>query len=119
MRILLDTGPLVAILNERDAYHAWSVDQARGLSPPFFTCEAVLAEAHFLLKGTKQGRRRLIELLDSGRIELTLRHGPSSLRGAIRLRMQIRPLFVRSLLDFDLDPVHLGIGILPDPCNLP
>ena len=71
MRILLDTGPLVAILNQRDAYHAWSVDQARGLAPPFFTCEAVLAEAHFLLQGTKQGRRHLIELLDSGRIELT------------------------------------------------
>lgn len=71
MRILLDTGPLVALLNQRDAHHAWSVETARGLAPPFLTCEAVLAEAHFLMKGTNQGRRRLIELLDSGKIELT------------------------------------------------
>lgn len=71
MSILLDTGPLVALLNRRDAFHAWSVARAGSLAPPFLTCEAILAEAHFLLRGTKQGRQRLIELLDSGKIELT------------------------------------------------
>ena len=71
MRVLLDTGPLVALLNKRDSRHVWSVETAAGLKPPFFTCEAVLAEAHFLLQGIHQGRRRLIELLDSGKIELT------------------------------------------------
>lgn len=68
MRILLDTGPLVALLNRRDAFHAWSVEQAGSLAPPFYTCEAVLAEAHFLLGGINQGNARLIDLLDSGRI---------------------------------------------------
>lgn len=71
MPILLDTGPLVALLNRRDAFHAWTVEKAGSLAPPFLSCEAVLAEAHFLLRGTKQGRRRLIQLLDSRRIELT------------------------------------------------
>lgn len=71
MLILLDTGPLVALLNQRDAYHTWSVENAGNLAPPFYTCEAVLAEAHFLLSGTNQGQRRLIELLASGKIELT------------------------------------------------
>ena len=71
MPILLDTGPLVALLNRRDAFHTWSVERAGSLAPPFLTCEAVLAEAHFLLRGTKQGRRRLIEVFDSGKIELT------------------------------------------------
>ena len=71
MRILLDTGPLVAMLNKRDAYHAWSIDQAATLAPPFFTCEAVLAEAHHLLGGITQGNHRLIELLETGRVELT------------------------------------------------
>ena len=71
MAILLDTGPLVALLNQRDAHHGWSVEKARKLAPPLYTCEAVIAEAHFLLQGTKQGRRRLIDLLDSGKIELT------------------------------------------------
>jgi len=71
MHILLDTGPLVALLNKRDSYHGWSVEKAADLRPPFLTCEAVLAEAHFLLQGTRQGRRRLIDLIDSGKIELT------------------------------------------------
>lgn len=71
MRILLDTGPMVALLNKRDSYHGWSVEKAGDLQPPFLTCEAVLAEAHFLLHGIHQGRRRLIELVDSGKIELT------------------------------------------------
>ena len=34
MRVVLDTGPLVTLLNRRDAYHRWSVEQATGLQPP-------------------------------------------------------------------------------------
>ena len=68
MHVLLDTGPLVAILNRRDTYHMWSVEQARHLAPPLYTSEAVLAEAHFLLAGVNQGNRRLIDLISSSRI---------------------------------------------------
>lgn len=71
MRIILDTGPLVALLNRRDVFHGWSVEQAGKLSPPFFTCEAVVAEAHFLLAGVHQGNNRLIDLIASGRLDLT------------------------------------------------
>jgi predicted nucleic acid-binding protein len=71
MRILLDTGPLVALLNRRDAFHSWSVEQAGRLGPPFFSCEAVIAEAHFLLAGVHQGNQRLIDLIASGRIDLS------------------------------------------------
>ncbi len=41
------------------------------LAPPFYACEAVLAEPHFLLGGINQGNRRLIDLLDSGKITCT------------------------------------------------
>jgi predicted nucleic acid-binding protein len=48
--ILLDTGPIVALLSRDDAEH----DRARGLiadcAPPFRCCEAVIAEACFLMK---------------------------------------------------------------------
>ena len=71
MRVLLDTGPLVALLNRRDQYHAWSVEQARPLAPPFFCCEAVLTEAHFLLAGVHQGTERLISLIDSNKLDLS------------------------------------------------
>ena len=71
MHVLLDTGPLVAILNRRDTYHMWSMEQSRNLAPPLYTCEAVLAEAHFLLAGVNQGNRRLKDLLSSGKIICT------------------------------------------------
>ena len=48
--ILLDTGPLVALLSRDDGQH----ERARRIfaesAPPFRTCEAVLAEACFLLR---------------------------------------------------------------------
>ncbi len=71
MRVLLDTGPLVALLNRRDAAHRWSVEQATRLKPPFFSCEAVIAEAHFLLSGVPLGPERLTDLIASGRLDLS------------------------------------------------
>ena len=48
--VLLDTGPLVALLSKRDAAH----DRARHLFatclPPLRCCEAVVAEACFLMR---------------------------------------------------------------------
>ncbi|HET6568021.1 MAG TPA: PIN domain-containing protein [Rhodothermales bacterium] len=71
MKVLLDTGPLVALLNRRDSFHRWSVEQAGRLKPPFHTCEAVLTEAHFLLAGVPMGRERLLQLTSSGRLDLS------------------------------------------------
>jgi predicted nucleic acid-binding protein len=47
--VLLDTGPLVAYLTERDAYHDWAVDTFGGVDSPAITCEPVLTEAAFLI----------------------------------------------------------------------
>lgn len=71
MRTLLDTGPLVALLNQRDFHHEWSVKRAGEMPPPFYTCEAVLTEAHFLLGRAPHGRARLTDMLSTGKIELT------------------------------------------------
>ena len=48
--ILLDTGPLIAILDRRDAHHNWAWDQFDAIDPPLLTCEAVLTEACFLAR---------------------------------------------------------------------
>jgi len=42
---VLDTGPLVALLNRRDRYHRWTAEQWAEVEPPVLTCEAVLTEA--------------------------------------------------------------------------
>src|SRR5436309_259074 len=43
--VVLDTGPLVALLNRRDRYHRWTTEQWAEVEPPVLTCEAVLTEA--------------------------------------------------------------------------
>ncbi len=48
--ILVDTGPLVAFINGRDRFHAWTVAQWNQIAPPMLTCEAVVSEACFLLR---------------------------------------------------------------------
>lgn len=47
--ILLDTGPLVALLSENDANHARARQMFADCIPPFRSCEAVVAEACFLM----------------------------------------------------------------------
>lgn len=46
--LLLDTGPLLALVNRRDRYHAWARDLLAERRGPLVTCEAVISEAWFL-----------------------------------------------------------------------
>ena len=48
--VLLDTGPLVAFLSKGDAMHARARTLFGSCVPPFRTCEAVIAEACFLMR---------------------------------------------------------------------
>ena len=68
MKVLVDTGPLVAMINRRDTNHRWATDQSKLLGPLFFTCEAVITEAHFLLGRTHDGRKQLNKMIADGGI---------------------------------------------------
>jgi predicted nucleic acid-binding protein len=48
--VLLDTGPLVALLSENDANHDRARDLFAACLPPFRCCEAVVGEACFLMR---------------------------------------------------------------------
>ena len=65
-RVILDTGPLVAIINGRDKYHKWATLQWAQIESPLLTCEAVLSEACFLLGSFDGGQIAVIELLKRG-----------------------------------------------------
>lgn len=69
-RWLIDTGPLVAYLSERDAMHSWALPALTGLDAPFLTCEPVLAETAYLLAKTPAGIDRLFELLGTGTLQV-------------------------------------------------
>ena len=48
MKTIVDTGPLVALLNGHDRHHAWTRDALARLELPLWTCEPVLTEAAYL-----------------------------------------------------------------------
>jgi predicted nucleic acid-binding protein len=47
---LTDSGPLVALLNRRDAHHDWAREQFDHVPYPVWTCEGAIAEAAYLLQ---------------------------------------------------------------------
>ena len=65
-RVIVDTGPLVALLNRKDHSHAWVVQQLQDIQPPLVTCEAVLAEATYLTRQTPGARVGLLEMVGEG-----------------------------------------------------
>jgi predicted nucleic acid-binding protein len=68
--LLVDTGPLVAFLSERDRHHEWARQAFAGSSPPARTCEAVLSEAWFLLRLTRREQPALLELVERGLVSI-------------------------------------------------
>jgi len=80
LSVVVDTGPLVALFNRRDAYHEWTVEQFGRLRPPLFSCEAVLAEVHHLLSPIAKGRSSVAQLVESNRLDLTFSFATHSLR---------------------------------------
>jgi uncharacterized protein len=59
----MDTGPLVAYLSRRDAYHDWAIEQLAAFDPPLTTCEAVLTETCFVAARNGVQAARVLQLL--------------------------------------------------------
>ena len=71
--VILDTGPLVAMLDRADMHHPWAVSQWAQLQPPMLTCEPVIAEACHLLRNEPRGGRAVMELIDRGIVQIAFR----------------------------------------------
>ena len=64
--VIVDTGPLVALLNRRERHHAWAAKIMDTIEPPLFTCDPVLSEACFLLQDMDGGPDAVMELVARG-----------------------------------------------------
>lgn len=69
-QIILDTGPLIALIDQKDQHHTWVTQKLANIKPPLITCEAVLSEAFFLLQRARLGVMTLKELLDAQHIRV-------------------------------------------------
>jgi predicted nucleic acid-binding protein len=68
-RVIVDAGPLVAILNRFDSNHAVCHKQGLELSRPFLTTWPVIAEAAWLLRKTSGGVSGLLRMVSEGLLD--------------------------------------------------
>ncbi|HKA54492.1 MAG TPA: pilus assembly protein [Candidatus Binatia bacterium] len=102
-KVLIDTGPIVAVLIAKDQHHQWARGQFASLSPPLFTCEAVLSEAQFLVQNFGGDPVAVLDMITKGvlhvtfeveaeiarlrKLQRTYRNVPMSLADACLVRM--------------------------------
>lgn len=67
--LLLDTGPLIALLVPREPRHTWA-KEALAVKTRVVTCEAVVSEAFFLLRTSEKASGALREMLADGILTL-------------------------------------------------
>ena len=67
---IVDTGPIVAFLCRDDADYEWARAAFDEASPPLLTCEAVIAEACFLMRRAFTSADGVMDLLHRGAITI-------------------------------------------------
>ena len=69
-RVVVDTGPLVAIVRKREEAHHRCVAAIKELRAPLLTCWPVLTEAAWLLRHEPGGLKAIDGLLQTGAIRI-------------------------------------------------
>jgi predicted nucleic acid-binding protein len=69
-RVLIDTGPIAALVSEADGHHARCIDTLKSLRPPLFTCWPVVTEAAWLLRTRPRSLYQLFDGLNNGLFSL-------------------------------------------------
>lgn len=75
-RYIIDTGPIVALLNRKDRHNAWVRNVLNVIEPPIFTAESVVSEAAFLLSRTTGGPDQLLTLLAEDILRIDFQANP-------------------------------------------
>ena len=73
LTVLIDAGPLTALLNPNDKFHAWVRDTSRRLPAPLLTSEPVLTEVSHLLRRDGCDADEMFALAEEGVIRVGIR----------------------------------------------
>jgi uncharacterized protein len=69
--VILDSGPLVAMLDRREACHEWTVERLKELPlREFITCEAVIAETFFSMAKLPAALKQVNRYVEDGSIRI-------------------------------------------------
>ncbi len=68
--ILVDSGPLVALLDRSDGRHQEVVEVLKGIQDPLVSVWPVLVEAMYLLSFSWRVQKALWELVETGAVQL-------------------------------------------------
>jgi uncharacterized protein len=82
-RILLDAGPLIALLDKRDSSHGWVTARWEGLTGRLVTSGAVVTEALHQLAGVHGAADNLVEFLDLAHVIVEHVFEPAPLRAMV------------------------------------
>jgi uncharacterized protein len=103
-QVLVDTGPIVAILLESDEHHEACVEQLHHVRGPLLTCWPVITEAAWLLRAYPGAIRKLLSSFHGRPFELVAL-GETDLPGIAAILVKYEALRIQ-LADASL--VHLA-----------
>lgn len=69
-QVLVDTGPLVALLDADDQHHEWARERFKELPGPLWTCEAVVAETVYLLRRLQPAQDAVLAWICRGALKI-------------------------------------------------
>ena len=107
---LLDTGVIVGLLDRSEAYHIRCVTALDGLEGPLVTCEAVITESCYLLRGLPGAVETVLENVDRGifQIPFQLSRSANLVRNVMRKHRDLPVDFADACLVQLADELNTG-----------
>jgi predicted nucleic acid-binding protein len=98
--VLLDTGVIVALLDRNERYHAACSEAMRGLERPLVTCEAVIAESCYLLRGLSGAAETILENVARGvfQVPFQISRSAAAVRSTLRKYREVAADFADACL---------------------
>lgn len=90
--IILDTGPIVALLDRNDSYHSFVAEKIKGVRGQFVTTAAVMTEVFYFLQKAPGGPEYTCSFVEHLPLRIIDTFGPKQLKYVAHLMNKYRDL---------------------------